>query len=122
MLIPAFVLNFVRTLSWKGWLGVAAIAVIVALLGTLAVNKVIDNWGDNKQVQVNNEDRKLRDDLSMKREETNTNINTEERKTNEVLDKLPDAKPSDRRLARACRELRADNRHSELPVACRSAT
>jgi demethoxyubiquinone hydroxylase (CLK1/Coq7/Cat5 family) len=120
--MPFLILNFVKNLTWKGWLAVAAVAVITAILSTMAVNKVIDHFSDNKQVQVNNEDRELREELSVKREDTNTKINTEERQTNEVLAKLPDEKPSARRLARACDELRRNGGHEPLPVACRSAT
>lgn len=116
-----FILNFARTLSWKGWLTVVAVAIIVALLGTMAVNKVVDHFNDDKQVQENNEDRELREDLSVKRDDTNTKINDEERKTNEVLNKLPDGKPSPRRLSRACRELR-DGGHVPLPASCGPAT
>lgn len=111
-------MSFVKNLTWKGWLAVGAVAIILALLTTLAVNKVIDRWGDNKQITENNEDRALREDLSVKRTETNAQIITEERKLNEILDKLPDAVPSDRRLARACNELRSDSRHVVLPAAC----
>ncbi len=116
------ILSFIKSLTWKGWLAVAAITMIGAILTTMAVNKVMDNWGDNKQIQENNEDRALREDLAIKREDTNTKINDEVRKTNEVLDKLPDAVPSDRRLARACRELRANGGHEPLPAACGPAT
>lgn len=119
--MPLFLLNFVRTLSWKGWLAVAAVAVLVAIFTTMTVNNIIDHFSDDKQVQVNNKDRELREELSVKREDTNNKINEEERKTNEVLDKLPDAKPSDRRRERACRELR-DSGYEPLPVSCRSAT
>lgn len=111
------ILSFARNLTWKGWFTVAVVAGVLALLTTLAVNKVIDNLGDNAQVRSNNEDRELRDDLSKKRTKTETKINTDERLLNEELAKIPDAVPSDRRLLRACRELQNDG-HVVLPASC----
>lgn len=113
--------QIIRTLPWQSWLWVLAIGVVATILITSGVNKVIDHFNDNRQVQENNKDRELREELSVKRSESETKINNEERELNAELAKLPDAMPSDRRLARACRELRNDG-HVELPVACRSAS
>ncbi len=112
------VLNFIKNLTWKGWLAVAAILCILVLMGTCAVNKVVDQFGDNRQVTENNKDRDLREDLSVKRQDNVTTVINAERKLNETLDQIPDGVPSARRLARACHELRSDG-YEPLPVACR---
>ena len=115
------IINVVRGLTWKGWLAVVIIAAVVVILSTLAVGSAINHFSDNKVVRENNEDRKLREDLSVQRAESEAQITTEERQLNEELAKLPDAMPSDRRLLRACRELRNDG-HSVLPPECGAAT
>jgi hypothetical protein len=114
-------IGFARGLTWKGWLAVAAVAAVVAILSTIAVGSIIDHFSDDKVVRENNKDRELREELSVQRAESETKITTEERQLNEELAKLPDAIPSDRRLLRACRELRDDG-HSVLPSECGSAT
>lgn len=115
------IIGLARGLTWKGWVAVAVVAAIVAILSTLAVGSVIDHFSDNQVVRENNEDRELREDLSVQRAESEAQITTEERQLNEELAKLPDAMPSDRRLLRACRELRNDG-HSILPPECGPAT
>lgn len=111
------ILLYARNLTWKGWLAVGAGALIVLLIATLTVNGIKDRFSESAQVRENNQDRVIRDELSEKRFETETDISNEERLLNEELNKLPDSLPSNRRLLRACRELR-DNGHSKLPSEC----
>lgn len=111
------VINFVKNLTPKGWLVVVLLAVAVLALGTCAVQKVTDHFDRNNAVKVNNEDRELREDLSVKRQETEQAITSNERVLNEALNKLPDDVPSARRIARACHELRNDG-HVVLPAEC----
>jgi len=117
-MIVAAILNYVKKLSWQNWLMIAALLVVLTLVGTCTTNKVIDWFGDNKQVQENNKDRELRENLSVNRLETETKISNEERQLNAELAKIPDGVPSARRLARACNELR-DRGYVPLPTECR---
>lgn len=113
--------NFAKNLTWKGWLIVAAVAALMAIFSTLTIGSIIDRFSDNQIVKENNQDRKLREKISEKRQETETQITESERQTNEVLAQLPDAKPSPRRIARVCNELR-NRPNVELPAECRPTT
>lgn len=112
------VVNFVQNLTWKGWILVIPLIVVLVLLGQCSVNKALNSFGERKQIEQNNEDRDLREKLAVKRQESETQISTEEKLLNAELAKLPDEMPSDRRIARACHELRND-KHIELPAVCR---
>lgn len=113
--------NFMKGLGWKDWIMVVALGLILVLITTCTVDNITDHIGQNRQVEANNEDREIREDLSVKRQETEAQITESERKLNEELAKLPDAVPSPRRLARACGELR-DRGYQPLPASCGSGT
>lgn len=112
-------LNLIQNLTWKGWLVVIPLIVILVVLAQCSVNKALNGFGERKQIEQNNEDRNLREKLAEKRQASETKISTEEKLLNAELAKLPDNIPSDRRIARACFELR-NYEHVQLPPECRS--
>lgn len=111
------VLLFARKMTPTHWAIAALLALVVILMGTCAVNNVSNYFERNDAVKANNADRVLREDLSVKRQDKELEIVAARKELDATLEKLPDAVPSDRRLARACHELRHDG-YSVLPPEC----
>jgi len=115
--IALTVLDFARKMTRTQWLIAALLALVVIVLSTCAVQKVQGHFDRNNAVTVNNRDRDLREDLSVKRQDKELEIVAARKELDDTLEKLPDAVPSNRRLARACLELRNDG-YVALPPEC----
>lgn len=120
--------EFLRTFNAAGWAVVAVCVLMLFVLGWCAVTApgrerakqdAAAAAANSKALSV---DAKARDQAADERL-TDLKTNTQlEKELTDAVSSLPDARPSDRRVALACQRLRHQGtREADLPAACRPA-
>lgn len=118
--------DFFRTLTAPAWGVLALLLALIILLSWCSW----DGQRDRRQAEADRRvdvstlerDRDARDQAADQRLEDTVSIAQREKERADATATLPDNRPSDRRLARACVQLRQQGtREADLPAVCRSA-
>lgn len=118
--------EFIRTLTAPAWAVLGLLLALIVLLSWCSW----DGQRDRRKAEAERRtdittlerDRDARDQAADQRLEDVTSINQREKERADATATLPDNRPSDRRLARACVQLRQQGtREADLPAVCRPA-
>lgn len=109
--------TFVRNIRPSGWLVILALVVTMASISYCTTKTIRNHLDKREAVKSGNADRELREGIAAHRQANESSIVATEKELNNELATLPDSLPSQRRLARACLELRNDG-HLTLPAEC----